>query len=168
MADIDLTQAQERATKRNCYVYTLRDPRCGEKIIYVGMGRGTRRHMHTRRPKRLAAFVAEHGKTPARIVADNLTETEAYALEVELIAQYGRECDGGQLLNVSLGGPGAPGRVADTKSRERMAAAHRGQRHSPESIAKAIATRRANAKPSPFRGRPLPPEAIARAAAVNR
>jgi hypothetical protein len=118
------------------YVYTLLDPRDVERIIYIGMGRGVRRYSYTRRTKRLRAFFAEYGKAPCRIVSASLTKDAAFALEVELIAKYGRECDGGQLLNVSLGGAGAPGRVADAETREKMAFSHQGERFSEERKAK--------------------------------
>jgi len=37
---------------------------------------------------------------------DNLTEEEAYLLEIKLIEKYGREsCNNGKLVNVSPGGP---------------------------------------------------------------
>jgi hypothetical protein len=138
------------------YVYTLLDPRDAERVIYVGMGRGVRRYMRTRRAKRLAAFIAEHGSPPSRVIASGLTKEAAFILEVELIARYGRECDGGQLLNVSCGGPGAPGRIIDAESREKMAAAHRGQRLSEATIAKILAAKKGKQK----RGWKCSPETI--------
>ena len=39
-----------------------------------------------------------------QIVKENLTESAAFALEIELIAKYKRECDGGILVNKCLGG----------------------------------------------------------------
>jgi hypothetical protein len=44
-----------------------------------------------------------------KIVQENLTEAAAFALEIELIAKYKRQCDGGILLNKCLGGPGTKG-----------------------------------------------------------
>ena len=42
------------------------------------------------------------------IVKDNLTEEEAFILEEKLISFWGRKCDGGILLNISLGGSAPP------------------------------------------------------------
>lgn len=43
------------------------------------------------------------------VVAKNLTKEEAIELEKKHIALWGRECDGGVLLNETLGGEGKPG-----------------------------------------------------------
>lgn len=138
MADDELTQAQARAGIPNCYVYTLLDPRDAERVIYVGKGRG-QRHKRPRtwkEAKRVMAFVAEHGNLPSRIVASGLTQEAAFSLEIELIAKYGRECDGGQLLNAALGGSGPTGCVRDAETRAKMSAGQKGKSLSEEHRAK--------------------------------
>ena len=73
---------------------------------YVGYGRPRRVHAkHLRRngadllPPRERRFVVKGG----------LTKEEAIALEKAHIALWGRECDGGVLLNLNTGGEGKPG-----------------------------------------------------------
>jgi hypothetical protein len=88
--------------KSDYYVYTLCDPRDGERVLYVGMGRG--KAAVQKRSRLLKEFTAERSTVPIRTVAADLTREAAFALQSELIAKYGRECDGGQLLNASLGG----------------------------------------------------------------
>jgi hypothetical protein len=43
------------------------------------------------------------------IVKSNLSKEDAVQLEIKHIALWGRECDGGVLLNLNLGGEGKPG-----------------------------------------------------------
>jgi hypothetical protein len=69
--------------------------------------------------------VAEHGKPQVEIVERGLTKDEAHQREIELIARYGRVCDGGTLLNISTGGRGPTGCVRDNKTRARMSKASR-------------------------------------------
>ncbi len=57
-------------------------------------------------------------------VQENMTEAAAFALEIELIAKYKRECDGGILVNKCLGGAGTkgfkhpPGRPSSMKGKK--------------------------------------------------
>lgn len=86
------------------YVYFEEDiPR------YVGKGNADRDIAHLKRckNKRFAKWLLTVNPRICR-VADNLTEDQAYALEKQLIAQYGRIGyeTGGTLLNHSLGGRG--------------------------------------------------------------
>jgi len=73
---------------------------------YVGYGKPRRINArHTRRngaellPPRHRRWVVKSG----------LTKGEAIAIEIEHIALWKRECDGGVLLNENLGGEGKPG-----------------------------------------------------------
>jgi hypothetical protein len=59
------------------------------------------------------------------LLAANLFEDEALSLEVDLIAMYGRECDGGVLLNVSRGGHGGAKGVKHSPQAEEQSDEHR-------------------------------------------
>lgn len=71
---------------------------------YVGKGSGHRKyakHVGVSVPKDKKRIVVLH---------ENLNEEEAHTLEVELIAHYGRKCDGtGILRNLTTGGEGSSG-----------------------------------------------------------
>jgi hypothetical protein len=60
------------------------------------------------------------------IISANMTQAEAFALEIELIAKHGREGidEGGKLLNVATGGAGAPGVKASPEQIARLTAAN--------------------------------------------
>jgi len=72
---------------------------------YVGMGSGRR---YKKREIRDCIPKPDNDEL-VFVVADDLTQDEAWALEKEYIAKYKRECDGGTLLNKCTGGPGRPG-----------------------------------------------------------
>lgn len=74
------------------------------KVFYVGKGKGNRAYVTKRRNAHWNNIVA---KTPytIHIVKDNLSEHDAFKLEIELIKQYGIS----NLCNLCLGGEGASG-----------------------------------------------------------
>ena len=73
-------------------------------------------------------------------VKEELTESAAFALEIELIAKYKRQCDGGILLNKCLGGPGAKGFKHSPDRPSPM----KGKQHSAEAKAKMSAAKQGN------------------------
>ena len=73
-------------------------------------------------------------------VQENMTEAAAFALEVELIAKYKRECDGGILVNKCLGGPGAKG----FKHKPGRPPAFKGKKHTPQAKAKMAEAKQGN------------------------
>ena len=64
------------------------------------------------------------------------TEWEAYECEVELISFWGRQCDGGVLLNVSHGGPGCPGVIPNASTRKKLSEARLRLPHNLEIVEK--------------------------------
>jgi hypothetical protein len=74
--------------------------------FYVGYGRP--RRINSRHSRSNGAEIL-----PSRerrwIVKSGLTKEEAIKLEIKHIALWKRECDGGVLLNLNLGGEGKPG-----------------------------------------------------------
>jgi hypothetical protein len=112
------------------YVYVHKKATTGE-IFYVGKGRGNRAYQKDR-GRHWKAIVEKHGRT-VEIVADNLPEQEAFALEIKLIALYGRKDKGlGSLVNYTDGGDGASGAVRSDAFKARNSALHTGRKRSEE------------------------------------
>lgn len=152
----------------DAYVYALL--REDGTPFYVGKGRGDRWLAHEAdcRPGRshkdnvIAGMKARGIAVPKRKFAEGLTDQEALALEVQIIARIGRTCDGGPLTNLTAGGDGLcnpspevrakiaaslTGRVNGPHSEEtraRISAAHKGKRcappPTPETTAKRVAS----------------------------
>jgi hypothetical protein len=104
-------------------------------IRYVGKGRG-RRVIGSKltRSKRVKDWI-EIGEPLFDIIAANLTEVDAYDLEIQTIAKYGREgIDlGGVLLNVSTGGAGAAGYKHTAAALAKLSAVSLGRKRGPPS-----------------------------------
>lgn len=160
------------AEDRSFYVYVADHPVTGEPI-YVGKGKGRRFAQHN--PAAMAGkhvnryltnVIKKYGPVAFVIVQNGLTENEAFALERELIAKYGRVDIGtGTLSNRTDGGDGTTGykhtaewvaacrewnkrRVLTPESRARMSAASKGRKASAETRAKLSAFQRSRPKPS--------------------
>lgn len=99
------------------YTYQLVDPRTN-KPFYVGKGVGTRALEHKKEAKfslqkqtnilkcqKINEIIAAGLDVIVNYVGSNLTEIDAYALEIRLIKQYGKIIDGtGILTNIRDGG----------------------------------------------------------------
>lgn len=94
------------------YVYTHHRATDGA-VFYVGKGSGIRARSRRGRTLHWRNVVAKHGLT-VTIVAENLTETEAFALEKKTIADIGRT----YLCNLTDGGDGAAGHVHSDEHRK--------------------------------------------------
>jgi hypothetical protein len=106
------------------YVYILRDPRPGKNLqpIYVGKGKNARARDHWRRAddhkntflRQILTKIKKLGLEPTiEIVRHFEIEAEAFQLEIELIAKYGRrDLDIGTLCNLTDGGEGATNSLA--------------------------------------------------------
>ena len=73
---------------------------------YVGYGKP--RRINSRHSRRNGAEILPP-KERRWIIKSGLTKEEAIQLEINHIALWGRECDGGVLLNQNFGGEGKPG-----------------------------------------------------------
>ena len=71
---------------------------------YVGKGKGDRAY-----EKKRTMCSAPKDRSRIVLIAENLTEEDAFWLEIEQIAKYKRKCDGGILFNLTTGGEGASG-----------------------------------------------------------
>lgn len=104
--------------KRSYYVYILCDPRYNNLPFYVGKGQGRRATLHytsktTRgynvRKDAIIDSIAEAGKIPiVETVWTGDNEDDAYSIEMEIIARFGRKGidANGILTNFSSGGDG--------------------------------------------------------------
>jgi hypothetical protein len=117
--DTDQKTGQE---PKEFYVYTWFRPDKNE-VFYVGKGKGSRSSNTYRRNahfKNILNKLSELGMAPTVVrVADGLTESEAFKIEIELISKYRRAEDGGTLCNITTGGDGASGVVKSIESRRR-------------------------------------------------
>ena len=75
------------------------------------------------------------------ILHDGLTEEQAFAKEVELIAFYGRQNFGGCLTNATDGGEGKSGYLVSKDTREALRKARVGKKHTEETKAKMSASK---------------------------
>jgi hypothetical protein len=108
-----------RSTNPEYYVYVL--IRHNGDAIYVGKGKGRRCERDFTKEgenSRLAAIITQDREAglPAPTLAiakRDMLESEAFALEAQLIGQHGRVVNGGTLVNMTNGGLGrAPGAEA--------------------------------------------------------
>ena len=107
------------------YVYLHRRA-SDNSVFYIGKGCKYRAY-ETHKSKRSVYWIRvyqKHGRV-VEIVKDNLTEKEALAIEVALIAQYGIE----NLCNHSSGGEsGGSGRVWSEESRKKLSESKKGKK----------------------------------------
>lgn len=123
---------------KNCYVYAyLRES--DNSPYYIGKGSGNRaysKHQNISVPKDNKLIV---------ILANELTDAEAHALEIKLINEYGRKNNNtGILRNLTDGGEGTTGAILTEQTRKRMSSASKGiaksKKHR-ESISRALTGR---------------------------
>lgn len=124
------------------YVYLHRRASDG-RVFYVGKGCGRRAWIESGRNRHWQNVAAKHGFT-VEIYRDALTEIDAHALEVELIAQYGRA----NLCNLTDGGEGASGVVWTDAQREAKRIFQTGKMHSEQAKRKVSIAKKG--KPAPW------------------
>lgn len=121
----------------NCYVYILLDPRVHPmKPFYVGMGSGNRKHstvfdssknskLKQRKIEAIRRFTGDID-IPIFMWVEAVTRQEAFNIERELIARWGRICDRtGILSNHTDGGEGTVGWKASEENKHNMRVAQR-------------------------------------------
>lgn len=161
------------------YVYMYKNPETGIPM-YVGKGHGNRdishlKKSHNRRLSKEISKMLEAGMQPdvERIITSD-DHTEVLAEEIRQIKLYGRKGfdPGGVLMNFTLGGEGALGRVRTRESIERGAAKQRGIARPESCAAVSEGTRRAMENPEVRNrirlaksGVPCPPETRAKLSA---
>lgn len=105
------------------YVYVHRNPSDGQ-VFYVGKGSWTpkkaygRAFSHENRNIIWLRTVAKHGIN-VEVIAEFMSEDDAFSFERELIAANGRKDVGGKLCNLTDGGEGACGRVVSESTKQK-------------------------------------------------
>lgn len=112
------------------YVYKHFNPQTGV-CFYVGIGTGNgyaRAYSSANRNRHWRNVVNKYGLPKVKFFAVKLTKDEACKIEIEQIRRHGRVCDGGTLVNASLGGENSLYGIPRTKEHsEKIAAAQRGK-----------------------------------------
>ena len=107
------------------YAHYKADDPTGDPF-YIGKGKSKRELSNKRNPF-WKNIVSKHGFISKRL-AENLTEQEAWDLEISLISQYGKLSDGtGCLCNLANGGEGASGTVHTDKTKAKWSLAKKGK-----------------------------------------
>ena len=125
----------------DCYVYFY--VREDGFPYYVGIGKKNRAYTkHAHRSHNIDFKPKSNDRII--IVHQNISNEEAKRLEIGYIKQYGRKCDGGILINLTLGGDGRNGDKPTEETKRKMSVAQKGKIIKPESISKMVETRKAN------------------------
>lgn len=145
------------------YGYYEIDSANQETIFYVGKGRGGRMWEHFKFTEitrtdmfhsKLRSMVAKDSRIIVKIIKDNLTEDEAFKLEIELIELYGRrDLETGDLTNQSVGGSGRSGFIASDETREKIRQAKLGHIQSEETIEKRVEKNRGKKRSKEIRAK---------------
>ena len=101
----------DTSTKFYCYAHRTADD---GKIFYIGKGHGNRAYSK-QRSKYWHNKVNKHGYV-VEMIASGLSELNAFAMEREFIAFYGRE----NLVNLTDGGDGSSGYLFTEDDRKKM------------------------------------------------
>jgi hypothetical protein len=116
--------------KRKYYIYVAFRPWDGSPC-YVGKGQRDRWRVHLRKShnSHLQRIIAKAGgEIPIVIIRSNLTEPEAFEIEIALIAAIGRGKNG-PLVNQTDGGEGVSGRKVSAKTIRALIARSKGNKY---------------------------------------
>lgn len=117
----DTTRVGAALVEARFYVYAHFEADTG-RLFYIGKGSGRRACSRASRNRHWKAIDAKHGRTVA-ILAEGLGETEAYALEAEIVSK----CVPGELATYTSGGCGVSGYQHTEASRRAMSIARTGR-----------------------------------------
>lgn len=139
------------------YVYVLFRPWDGSPF-YVGKGKGYRISQtvkETRNPHKvnIIAKARKMGmEIPNVIIRDELTEREAFEIEIAFIKAIGRTPNG-PLTNCTDGGEGISGHIHSSDAKAKISAAGMGRKHSDERRARASISRKGEKRSDEARAR---------------
>lgn len=112
------------------------------EVFYVGQGKGDRPWSCANRNSFWHSTKNKHG-VAVRVVAQGMTRSQADAMEMELIAKYGRRVDkSGLLVNITIGGGGTEGFHHTEETKKKLRDARKGIPQTPEFVAKRTAHRK--------------------------
>lgn len=152
------------------YVYQLRLER-SELPFYIGKGSSARSLDHYKRSSLaknshknniIKKAMRENVEVLSEILFDGLSEEQAHAKEIELIAFYGRRVNGGCLTNATDGGEGTSGWKPSEETRRKMSKAKTGKKRGPMSEETKMRISSGN------KGKKCSPESIEKTASANR
>ena len=98
--------------------YTYAHYTSSGRLFYIGKGSGKRAYSHRYRNAYWYHVVAKYGNPEIKIIANWATAEEAYANEIELIAQY--KAAGEKLCNLSDGGEGSTGFIMPIEAKKKI------------------------------------------------
>lgn len=109
----------------NFYVYIHRK-KSNNEIFYVGKGKGKRAYSIHNRNNYWNKIINKHGFI-VEILKDNLTEDEAFKIEIETIEQYKKQNI--TLCNMTSGGEGTSGYIFTDEDRRKIGIHFQGIKH---------------------------------------
>lgn len=111
---------------KDCILYQHRRLDTNQ-VFYVGIGKGKRAYSIHNRNKHWNRIVSKYGYS-VEILETNLSWEKAQALEIGLIAMYGRrDLDTGSLVNMSDGGEGCYGMIHLEQTKKKISDSHKGK-----------------------------------------
>jgi hypothetical protein len=102
--------------KKDTCVYLHKKP--NDEVFYVGIGNKSRPFWKFRRNPHWNNIVNKYPNYKIEIIHDNLDWNTACDIEKKLISEYKRQCDGGMLTNITIGGDGTKGRFVSDITKE--------------------------------------------------
>jgi hypothetical protein len=128
-ADFESADFDPTARSRVWYVYALLDPRPSPAVaFYIGKGVGARKTQHvleegdSAKNRRIREIEGENRTVETMELVSGLSEEDALRVEMQLIAAFGTEADGGVLTNVVKPTTVRHSKVDRVKSRPRAEA----------------------------------------------
>jgi len=92
--------------------------------FYIGIGKTTKRSSSLKNRNKWWHHVANKVGYSIEILFDNISWEEAKKKEIELISLHKRKCEGGILVNLTLGGDGSLGFIPSETTRRKMSDSH--------------------------------------------
>jgi len=102
--------------QKDTCVYLHKKP--DETVFYVGIGHKSRPYWKYDRNPHWHNIVNKYPDYKIEIIHENLDWKTACEIEKKLISEYKRQCDGGFLTNITIGGDGTKGHIVSDELKE--------------------------------------------------